>query len=262
MTNSYSKFARFQYTSPADIGIEDYNPTIYKMAVLADLRKAVRIKKAKKLTKTKPFDYTYSDAGNFETKLTYEEVCDAIALVGTFKVLRNCFQSAFNEFVLLSRSRDWKTRYHCPMRFMIGEGYTFGEPECFHLNGGLGLKIHHAWVEIDTHIHGVPTTMVIDKSNNQTMLCERSNFYEQWRIHSYNDFSGVVDKAIDDLFTQYPKKSQAEKITKLSVFKIIDIPLCIEIIEEDTIRQKGGILFADYIDRLIRASLFMYSINN
>jgi hypothetical protein len=253
MTNSYSKFARFQYTSPADIGIENYNPTIYKMAVLAELAKIVGIKKSNKISSG--YECSYSNMGNWKFNLDYEGVCDAILIDGNRKLLRDCYQSAFNEYVLLTHSEDWKTLYaDSPYRYMIGECYTFGENE-FHANGGLGTKIYHAWVETETIVDGKLITMVIDNSNNQSVICEAATFYTQWRIHSFNNYSFMVNQAIRDCFKKFPKKSQQAKIRNLSVFQIVNIDSCLKILEEDTIKQNGGILVANYIERLVGESV-------
>jgi hypothetical protein len=252
----------FQYTSPADIGIENYNPTVFKMAVLAELIKSQSGIKATKINRIKKPIYTYSDIGEWQSNLPYEQVCDAILLSGEFKVLRNCYQSAFNEYVLLSHSEDWKIRYdNAPFRYMVGQCYTFGESE-FHANGGLGTKIHHAWVEVDTHIDGKEITMVIDESNNRSMICEAHTFYKQWKVHSLNDFSLVVDNAIKEVFKKFPKKHHEAQIKKLNVFQILDIKKIIQVIDEDTVKQHGGILSADYIECMMGASVMEYCLAN
>jgi hypothetical protein len=231
MTNAYSKFIRFQYGSPADIGIENYDPTVGKMAVHQELLSLTALRNARRNHRDTPeVEAKYCEA--METiclsgenimlsKRMKKKADEFLMRIGKWELKRDCYEAAFKKFKELAISPDGGlTKNVKRVSFIIGSCYTHGEEDSTHLDSGLGLLFTHAWVEIATTLNGEPYTLVIDPSNGCKQYCSADVFYKTACVVHSQDFTKVIVSNYLKLFVDYKKGKNSGQYRRSDLFNL------------------------------------------
>jgi hypothetical protein len=215
MTNSHSKFARFQYTSPADIGIENYDPTAGKMAVHQELLCCWTFRHSRSNYRDTPaVEKQYCEAmetvclqgnHNYISRRMKVKADEFSIRIGKWELKRDCYDAAYTKF----KSLTWDNNGLLPnakrVKFIIGSCHSRGDDDSEHLNSGMGLRFTHAWVEIHTTINDEPYVLVIDPSNGQTQYSSQETFYRTACVVHTHDFTKTIIGNFLKLFINWQK---------------------------------------------------------